>query len=258
MSAETKAKMSASASKARSATWQVISPNGEVHITTSLKDWCNKRGLSYFTVWGNRDGFRVNKIYDPNENATVRAEGYVHIVDLDTGEVLVSKSNAIHFENFSEAIAQSLANRPTGHIHEMAFGNGASTVSGTGAVTYFPPNVTGQSAQLYNQTYAKVVDDMSPLNPNPSYNNLRVQHAQNSTFSDIVVTCTLAAQEPSDQGVFDNEVNNETPYVFDELGLKAFDPAGNGKLLTHVIFHPVQKSLNRAFEIIYTVRIYMS
>ena len=184
--------------------------------------------------------------------------GHVLIKDADTGEVILDKENAIHYENMSEALAQSLSNRPTGHVHEMAFGNGASTVSGTGAVTYFPPNTTGQSAQLYNQTYSKVVDDMSPLNPNPSYNNMRVQHAQSSTFADIVVTCTLAAQEPSDQGVFDNEVDNETPYVFDELGLKAFDPAGNGKLLTHVVFHPVQKSLNRAFEIIYTVRIYMS
>lgn len=185
-------------------------------------------------------------------------EGHVLIRDADTGEVLVDKMNQIHFENMSEAIAQSLANRPTGHVHQMAFGNGASTVSGTGAVTYFPPNVTGQSAQLYNETYAKVIDDMSPLNTDPSYNNMRVQHAQNSTFSDIVVTCTLRAQEPSDQGVFDNEVDNETPYVFDELGLKAFDPAGNGKLLTHVIFHPVQKSLNRTIEIVYTVRVYMA
>lgn len=185
-------------------------------------------------------------------------EGHVLIRDADTGEVLVDKMNQIHFENMSEAIAQSLANRPTGHIHQMAFGNGASTVSGTGAVTYFPPNVTGQSAQLYNETYAKVIDDMSPLNANPSYNNMRVQHAQNATFSDIVVTCTLSAQEPADQGVFDNEVDQETPYVFDELGLKAFDPAGNGKLLTHVIFHPVQKSLNRTIEIVYTVRVYMA
>lgn len=236
--------------------WKVYHPNGLEEVVFGLKDWCAEKNLSYHTVWGNRNGYKVERI--SGEGMTAKIEGYVHITDADTGEVIVSKSNQIHFENMSEAIAQSLANRPTGHIHEMAFGNGASTVSGTGAVTYFPPNVTGQAAQLYNQTYAKVVDDMSPLNPAPSYNNMRVQHTQNTTFSDIVVTCTLSPQEPSDQGVFDNEVDNETPYVFDELGLKAFDPAGNGKLLTHVIFHPVQKSLNRTFEIIYTVRIYMS
>ena len=186
-------------------------------------------------------------------------EGHVFIRDKNTGEVLVDKKNAIHFENMSEALALSLANRSTGHVHEMVFGNGASTVSGTGAVTYFPPNVTGQTAQLYNQTYRKVVDDMSPLNLYPVDNNMRVQHAQNTTYTDIVVTCTLSASEPTGQAAIDNETNNDSAYVFDELGLKSFAATeGTGKLLSHVIFHPVQKSLNRTIEIVYTVRIFMS
>ena len=43
-----------------------------------------------------------------------------------------------------------------------------------------------------------------------------------------------------------------------ELGLKSFEGTENGstnKLLTHVIFHPVQKSLNRLIQIDYTLRI---
>ena len=44
-------------------------------------------------------------------------------------------------------------------------------------------------------------------------------------------------------------------FVFDELGLKSYDPNGTGKLLTHVVFHPVQKSLNRLLQIDYTVRV---
>jgi len=45
--------------------------------------------------------------------------------------------------------------------------------------------------------------------------------------------------------------------VFDELGLqcKVGPNAGDLLLITHVIFHPVQKSLNRQIQIDYTLRI---
>ena len=186
-------------------------------------------------------------------------EGHVLIRDRKTGEILLDKKNAIHFENMSEALALSLANRPTGHIYEMVFGNGASTVSGIGAVTYFPPNVTGQTAQLYNQTYRKVVDDLSPNNINTSDNFILVQHTQGMSYTDIVITCTLETSEPSGQDAFDNTTNTNGSFVFDELGLKTFNSVeGSGKLITHVVFHPVQKSLNRVIEIVYTIRIFMS
>jgi hypothetical protein len=40
-------------------------------------------------------------------------------------------------------------------------------------------------------------------------------------------------------------------YVFDELALYT----ANSTMLTHVIFHPVQKSANRKIQVIYTLRI---
>ena len=49
--------------------------------------------------------------------------------------------------------------------------------------------------------------------------------------------------------------NNPTKAWFDELGLKSYSADGTSRLLTHVIFHPVQKSLNRLIQIDYTVRI---
>jgi hypothetical protein len=45
-------------------------------------------------------------------------------------------------------------------------------------------------------------------------------------------------------------------FTFDELGLKTWNGAvDNLRLITHVIFHPVQKSLNRQIQIDYTLRI---
>lgn len=194
-----------------------------------------------------------------NEYWRVRIEGHVLIKDVDTNEVLVDKKNAIHFENMSEAIALTLAHRDYGHIDKMVFGNGASTVSGIGAVTYFPPNVTGAESSLYNQTYAKIVDDRSSSNEDEERCFVEVQHTNGQTYTDIIVHCYLDYNEPSGQEAFDDAPDLDGNYVFDELGLLSFPENGTTpRLLTHCVFNPVQKSLNRAIEIVYTVRIYMA
>jgi len=183
--------------------------------------------------------------------------GHVLIKDHNTNEVLIDKMNAINFENFSQALALSIANRSTGFIQSMVFGNGAAVVSGIGSITYFPPNTTGQTATLYNQTYSKVVNDSSSLDTDPANNYLTVNHIVGNTYSDVVVTCLLDYAEPSGQANFDDSTTSSGTYIFNELGLLSFDPVSGGRLLTHVIFHPVQKSLNRQIEIIYTLRIYL-
>ena len=70
-----------------------------------------------------------------------------------------------------------------------------------------------------------------------------------------MTTCLLDYGEPNGQDAVDNATNTEGTYVFDELGLVSYNANGTGNLLTHVIFHPVQKSLNRLIQIDYTVRI---
>ena len=130
--------------------------------------------------------------------------GHVLITDLTTGEVLVDKYNAINFENFSISLARTLSNRPDSWIQEMAFGNGGASVSEIGTITYLPPNTIGTSAQLYNETYYKVVDDQSPLNLDPTQNYMQVAHSTGSTYSDVIVTCTLELGEPTNQEAFDN------------------------------------------------------
>ena len=77
---------------------------------------------------------------------------------------------------------------------------------------------------------------------------------------------------------FDNsDGTSNNDFVFDELGLFSLDPSTGNEIvgdatasathtdfaskcymLTHVIFHPVQKSLNRIIEVVYTLRIQMS
>ena len=44
----------------------------------------------------------------PNEIPSVNIEGYIKIFDPETEEVFVDKRNAIHYENFSLALAQSV------------------------------------------------------------------------------------------------------------------------------------------------------
>ena len=190
------------------------------------------------------------------ENGGVMMEGHIRIFDPETGEDIVNKRNAIHYENMSEALALSIANKTTGFVHEMAFGNGGTSVDPTGVITYLPANSSGANASLYNQTYYKVVDDNSSLNTDPGRNKLVVSHTAGNIFTDIVVSCLLDYGEPSGQQAFDNTSNFNETFTFDELGLKSWVGTVNtGKLLTHVVFHPVQKSLNRLIQIDYTIRI---
>ena len=185
-----------------------------------------------------------------------KIEGFVKIHDLNTGEVLIDKKNAIHYENISIAMAQTLSDRNIGYIYEMAFGNGGSSVDPTGVITYLPPNTTGQNADLYNETYAKVVDDNSAANTDSVNNNMTVLHTAGNVYTDILVTCLLDYGEPAGQQAFDNSTNFNGEYVFDELGLKCWNGSATDlRLITHVIFHPVQKSLNRQIQIDYTLRI---
>lgn len=191
---------------------------------------------------------------------TYKIEGFIKIHDPNTGEVFEEKKNAINYETMSEAIADTLSSRGYGEIYQMAFGNGGASVAETGVITYLPPNTTGQNAALYNQTYAKIVDDTSVFNLDPTRNKMTVSHTAGKVYTDILVQCLLDYGEPGGQSAFDNSTQTDSSYVFDELGLIAnygTDSLGNviPRLLTHVIFHPVQKSLNRQIQIDYTVRI---
>lgn len=182
-------------------------------------------------------------------------EGHIKIWYPESGEIAINKRNAIHYENMSVALADSIGNSGQGFIYEMAFGNGGTAVDPTGIITYLTPNSVGTNAALYNQTYTKVIDDRAVANVDPTRNKIETRHVTGTNYTDVFITCLLDYGEPNGQDAIDTSSNNEGTFVFDELGLKSYSTTGQSKLLTHVIFHPVQKSLNRLIQIDYTVRI---
>ena len=191
----------------------------------------------------------------PDEVSGSHFEGHIKIFDPQSGEVFIDKRNAIHYENMSVAMVNSLSNQGQGTIYQMVFGNGGTNVDPTGLITYLTPNTVGINTSLYNQTFSKVVDQNAAENVDSVRNKMEIRHISGATYSDIIISCILDYGEPDGQEAFDNSQDMSGNFVFDELGLKSYSPNGTGKLLTHVIFHPVQKSLNRLLQIDYTIRI---
>lgn len=183
------------------------------------------------------------------ESANAKAYGIVKITDAESGEVVRHVQNAVHFGNLSAAIAKALAGDDDGHIRWMAFGNGGTSITSEGTIFYRAANVStirDESADLYNETYRK------DISVDTDQNNITVI-LTNSNFADIKMTATLDFGEPAGQDILDNATSNDGDFVFDEIGIRTFEDV----LITHVLFHPVQKSLNRIFEVEYTLRIIM-
>jgi len=207
----------------------------------------------------------------PDESGNVQMEGHILIKDKNTGEVLVDKKNAIHFGNMAYTIASALShhNLNDSGIYWMGFGNGGSDILSTGSIKYKSTN-TGtskdNSADLYNRTYQKVVAKpaaTTSVMSGDANNNIEII-ASTGAYTDIKVTCLLDFGEPTGQDASDS-ATSDTSYVFDELGLFGYyqDTSSgtlqiaNALMLSHVVFHPVQKSTNRQIEIVYTIRVQM-
>ena len=197
------------------------------------------------------------------DNAGLNMSGHIIIRDAETKEELINKRNAIHYGNMARIVAEALNNTTDSHINFIAFGNGGTSVDTAGGkVLYRSPRVSEAfeaSASLYNKTHHKSIHGVD------ADENNKIEVITGPSYTDIKMTVTLGYNEPNNasnpQDVFDSSTTNTGDYIFDELGVftKAdnFD-SGNPKMLTHVIFHPVQKSQNRVIEIIYTIRFQLS
>jgi hypothetical protein len=179
-------------------------------------------------------------------------KGHITISDVATGEILIDKDNQIHYENMSQSLAYAIARQTENfYIASMAFGNGGTSVDPTGVITYLPPNTNTQQSDLYNPTYSKIINQAIAGNTDPENNKIEIRHLDGEVYTDILISCRLDYGEPSGQAAFDTAENTDGDYVFDELGIKN----SRGDLLTHVIFHPIQKSLNRQIQVDYTIRV---
>lgn len=186
------------------------------------------------------------------EQPKLSVDGHVLIRDFDTAEVILDKHNAINFENFSLAVAKLLANQTDGglgyFIKKMAFGYGGTVVDASGNISYKAPKVSGSDGGLY----APSPDDLGG-NFTKDITSYEVISVETQPYSDIVARVILDYSDPSYALLSDNsnDFTNPTDYVFDEIGLVN----EYGDFLTHLIFHPIQKSQNRKLEIIYSIRI---
>lgn len=197
------------------------------------------------------------------ENMNHNAEGHIIIRDKQTQEILRDQKNAIHFGNISWAISEALAGNDTGHITHMVFGSGGTSIDSSGNITYRAPNTSilqDPTATPYQPTYWKQFGTTeSTIEVVPGTSN----------FSDLKTTVSLVFGEPAGltgQDVQDQAIATNDTFVFDEIALYTgtipawdadFAPAAGSRMLTHVIFHPVQKAQNREIEVEYVIRIQM-
>jgi|TARA_B110000908_G_scaffold103319_1_gene121692 hypothetical protein len=196
-----------------------------------------------------------------NENSSVKVEGHVVIKDFDSGEVLLDKYNAINFQNFAMAVAKAMSNQAIAgstekyFISKLAFGYGGTTIGANGNITYKDARVSGEAVSgLYSPSPATIGANAVTHPLQVAVTTFTVNNAQNQPYSDLECKTILDYNQPDATGpAIDNSANFDTAddFVFDEIALMT----EAGTYLTHLIFHPIQKSNNRKLEILYTLRI---
>ena len=199
-------------------------------------------------------------------NLNIDMQGHVKIFDVDTGKILVDKANKIHAENMSRCIATTLSNKDHFSLYEMHFGNDGTIIDAQGNITYREPKVTLANDDLYNDRFFKNFDILDADNTDTTENKMDIAYTDGNSYTDIIITSTLNYDEPmasdtnfnlagADQKADDATIDGN--FVFDELGLKSKsgDGRNEGLLLSHVVFHPVQKSANRKIQVLYTIKV---
>lgn len=192
--------------------------------------------------------------------------GHVKITDTATGEVLVDKHNAIHPKNMATAIARGLSNSSNFQIYKLKLGNRGTYIDNSQQIVFRTPVTTGDTADLYNATYAEVVDEMDSAVG--SGNSVVYTNIPSTTNTRVIITAVISSNEAinnaTDGGDGDASLDPDGTYFFDELGLftkqtdtDLLDGAGE-LMLSHLIFSPIEHTGNRELTIVYTLTISVS
>src|SRR6188768_2198288 len=149
-------------------------------------------------------------------------QGFVKIIDKDTGEVLVDTHNDVLYGNISSAIAHALIGNSAGFLQYMAFGNGGAYVGPTGLISYKPSQGGANSliklpnAILYNTIYVKKLSN--DATDGTSYNQKAKAYIPAENFAvnyeDIVVDVVIGYNEPpvgiTGATITQTEIDNST------------------------------------------------
>ncbi|ASV44154.1 hypothetical protein PBI_SCTP2_139 [Salicola phage SCTP-2] len=192
-----------------------------------------------------------------NDSGNLGCIGHLRINDKtnpDNPYNIVDKKNAIHPGNMVYAIAKSMVGQDSANtfaIGWFAFGDGGSEISETGSITYRPTATTNnrnELADLYQRVYQKNIN-------NEGFNMEVSPVIYQRPIADININLILQQGEPFGQLPMDNSIEFGGNFVFDEIGLFTnTDDIDDSYMLTHIVFHPIQKSLNRVLEFDYTLR----
>lgn len=209
------------------------------------------------------------------DNFTTKVVGHVQIFNTQTGELLVDKQNQIHPKNMAIALARGLSNSPNYQIFKLKLGNQGTYINSSQQIVFRPPNTTGDTANLYNPTYAEVVDDADAAVG--TGNSVTYSVIPGTVSTRVIMTAIISASEavnrstdqadtatPNPDPKIDGTIDPEGDFFFDELGLFTKQTSGtllNGPgelLLTHLIFSPIESTGNREITVLYSLTITVS
>jgi len=200
--------------------------------------------------------------------------GHVFITD-DLGNVLVDQHNAIHPKNMATAIARGLSNTTNYQIYKLKLGNQGTYIDSSQQIVFRPPNVSGDTADLYNPTYVEVVDDGDTAVGGG--NSVTFTNIPASTSTRVIITAVISANEavnrptdeadsatPTDDPATDASLDPDSEFFFDELGLFTKETSGTildgagEMMLSHLVFSPIEHTGSRELTIVYSLTISVS